>query len=63
MTKLNGEMAYFLRAVNQAGEVRESYVARTRDKAVALTFMRKALKRAGSPERIITDGLSLTALG
>ena len=28
----------------------ESYVTRTRDKAAALTFMKKALKRHGSPE-------------
>ena len=30
------------------GEVPESYVTRTREKAAALTFMRKALKRQGS---------------
>ena len=35
----------------------ESYVTRTRDKAAALAFMRKALKRHGAPERITTDGL------
>jgi putative transposase len=37
--------------------VLESYVTKTRDKAAALTFMRKALKRHGSPEAITTDGL------
>jgi len=31
--------------------------SRTRDKAAALTFMKKALKRHGSPEVITTDGL------
>jgi putative transposase len=35
--------------------VLESCVTRTRDKAAALTFMRKALKRHGSPERITTS--------
>ena len=35
----------------------ESYVTKTRDKAAALTFMKKALKRHGSPEAITTDGL------
>ena len=35
----------------------ESYVTRTRDKAAALSFMKKALKRHGSPEAITTDGL------
>ena len=35
----------------------ESYVTKTRGKALALSFMRKALKRHGSPEAITTDGL------
>ncbi|KQT35344.1 integrase [Sphingomonas sp. Leaf412] len=39
------------------GEVLESYVSKTRDKAAALAFMKKALKRHGSPEKITTDGL------
>lgn len=39
------------------GEIMESYVTKTRDKAAALTFMKKALKRHGSPEVITTDGL------
>jgi putative transposase len=55
--KPNGEMVYLWRAVDHEGEVLESYVTRTRDKAAALTFMKKALKRHGSPETIITDGL------
>ena len=55
--KLNGEMVYLWRAVDHEGEVLESYVTRTRDKAAALTFMKKALKRHGSPDGITTDGL------
>ena len=55
--KLNGEMVYLWRAVDHEGEVLESYVTKTRDKAAALTFMKKALKRHGSPEAITTDGL------
>ncbi len=55
--KLNGEMVYLWRAVDHEGEVLESYVTRTRDKAAALTFMKKALKRHGSPKAITTDGL------
>ena len=35
----------------------ESYVTRVRDKKAALTFMKKVLKRHGSPEAITTDGL------
>ena len=55
--KLNGEMAYLSRAVDQEGEILESYVTRTSDKDAALTFMKKALKRHWSPEVITTDGL------
>jgi len=43
--------------VDHESEVLESYVTRTRDKGAALTFMKKALKRHGSPEAITTDGL------
>ncbi len=35
----------------------ESYITRTRDKAAALRFMKKAMRRHGSPETITTDGL------
>ena len=55
--KLNGEMVYLWRAVDQEGEILESYVTKTRDREAALTFMKKALKRHGSPETIVTDGL------
>jgi len=55
--KLNGEMVYLWRAVDHEGEILESYVTRTRDKAAALRFMKKALKRHGSPQAITTDGL------
>jgi putative transposase len=48
---------YLWRAVDHEGEVLESYVTRTRDKGAALKFMKKALKRHGSPETITTDGL------
>ena len=55
--KLNGEMVYLWRAVDHEGEVLESYVTRERDKDAALRFMKKALKRHGSPEAVTTDGL------
>ena len=35
----------------------ESFVTKTRDKAAALKFIKKALKRHGSPKSITTDGL------
>ncbi len=43
--------------IDQEGEILESYITRTCDKGAALTFMKKALKRHGSPEAITTDGL------
>ena len=56
--KLNGDMVYPWRAVDQEGEIpRELRHCKTRDKEAALTFMKKALKRHGSPEKITTDGL------
>lgn len=65
---MNGEIAYLWRAVDDEGEVRESYVARARDKAAVLTLIRKALKRHGSPERIPIDWpgsyrVAMTTLG
>ena len=59
--KLNGEMVYLWRAVDHEGEILESYITRTRDKDAALTFMKKALKRHGSPEAITTDLRSYNA--
>ena len=56
--KLNGEMVYLWRAVDHEGEILESYVTRTRDKGAALRFMKKAMKRHGSPAAIVTDGLT-----
>jgi putative transposase len=41
------ENAVLWRAVDHEGEVLESCVARTRDKAAALGFMKRALKRHG----------------
>ena len=55
--KINGETHYLWRAVDHEGEVLESYVTKKRDKAAALRFFKKALKRHGSPETIVTDGV------
>jgi putative transposase len=55
--KINGERHYLWRAVDHEGEVLESYVTKKRDKAAALAFLKKALKRHGKVEAIVTDGL------
>jgi putative transposase len=57
VVKINGETMYLWRAVDHEGEMLESYVTKTRNKAAALKCMKKALKRYGSPEAITTDGL------
>ncbi|WP_301751451.1 DDE-type integrase/transposase/recombinase [uncultured Erythrobacter sp.] len=56
--KINGEMRYLWRAVDQEGEVLVSYVTKTRDKQAALTFMKKTLKRHGSPETITSTSIA-----
>jgi len=55
--RITGERHYLWRAVDHEGEVLESYVTKTRDKAAALAFLKKALKRHGRAEKIVTDGL------
>ncbi len=55
--KINGETHYLWRAVDQEGEVLESFVTRTRDRKAALKFLRKALRKHGQPEAIVTDKL------
>ena len=55
--KINGEFHYLWRAVDHEGDIPESFVTKKRDKAAALTFLKKALKRHGKPETIVTDGL------
>ena len=55
--RINGETHYLWRAVNHEGEVLESLVTKRRDRKAALRFMRKAMKRYGCPEVVVTDRL------
>lgn len=55
--KINGERHYLWRAVDHEGEILECYVTKKRDKSAALKFLKKALKRHGRTETIVTDGL------
>ena len=55
--KINGERYYLWRAVDHEGEVLESFVTKTRDKKAALKFLRKAMRKHGQPEVIVTDEL------
>ena len=55
--KINGVTHYLWRAVDHEGEVLEAYVTKRRDRQAALKFLRKAMKRYGNPEVIVTDRL------
>jgi putative transposase len=55
--KVNGVQHYLWRAVDHEGEVLEAFVSKTRDKAAALKFLKKLLKRHGRAEELVTDGL------
>ena len=50
-------MHYLWRAVDHEGEALESYVTKCRDRNAALKFLRKAMKRYGGPEVVVTDKL------
>ncbi len=55
--KINGETHYLWRAVDHEGEVLEAFVTKRRDRKSALKFLRKIMKRYGSPHVIVTDKL------
>lgn len=55
--KISDDMHYLWRAVDQEGEILQSYFTKTRNKKAALAFIKKALKRHGCVETITTGGL------
>ena len=55
--KINGETHNLWRAVDHEGELLESYVTKRRDRKAALKCLRKAMKRYGGPEVVVTDKL------
>jgi hypothetical protein len=48
--KVNGAMRCLWRALDQEGEILESFVTKDRDKAAAPKLLKKALKRHGLPD-------------
>lgn len=52
--KIRGETHYLWRAVDHEREALEGYVTKKRDKTPALKFLKKAMKRYGNPEAIVT---------
>jgi len=66
--KVNGETHYLWRAVDHEGEVLEVFATKRRDRKAALKFLKRAMKRYGRPNEIVTDrlrsyGAALKALG
>jgi len=55
--RINGETHYLWRAVDHEGEVLEVFVTKRWDRAAALKFMKRTLKRYGRPKTIVTDKL------
>ena len=55
--RINGETHYLWRAVDHEGEVLEAFVTKKRDRKAALRFLKKAMKRYGRADVIVTDGL------
>jgi putative transposase len=55
--RINGETHYLWRAVDHEGEVLELFVTKKRDRKAALRFLKKAMKRYGRPEVVVTDKL------
>ncbi len=56
--KINGKQHYLWRAVDHEGEVLESFVTKRRDRKSTLKFLKKAMKRYGAPNMIVTDRLA-----
>ncbi|WP_370246270.1 DDE-type integrase/transposase/recombinase [Ruegeria sp. AU67] len=55
--KINSKQYYLWRAADHEGEVLESYVTKRRDRVAALIHSKKAMKRYGQPDFVVTDKL------
>ncbi len=55
--KINGERYYLWRAVDHEGEVLEVFATKRRNRKAALAFLKRAMKRYGRPQAIVTDRL------
>ena len=53
--RINGEMHYLWRAIDHEGEVLEVFVTKRRDRRAALKFLKRAMKRYGQPNGVVTD--------
>ena len=55
--KINGETHYLWRAVEHEGEVLAAFLSKRRDRKAALVFLKRIMKKYGSPKVIVTDRL------
>ncbi len=55
--RINGETHYLWRAVDHEGEVLEVFATKRRNRKAALDFLKRAMKRYGQPEIVVTDRL------
>ena len=55
--RINGEIHYIWRVVDHEGEVLEVFATKRRDRAAALKFLKRAMKRYGRPHMLVTDRL------
>jgi putative transposase len=55
--RINGQTHYLWRAVDHEGEVLEVFATKRRNRAAALKFLKRAMKRYGRPKVIVTDRL------
>jgi transposase-like protein len=55
--KINGKLCYLWRAVDHEVEVLETVVTAKRDKAAALKFLKRIMKKYDRPKSVVTDGL------
>lgn len=53
--KINGQLFYMWRVIDHEGEVLEVFVSKRRDKAAAMKVLKKAMRRHGKPDEIVTD--------
>ena len=53
--KVNGKLCYLWRAVDHDSEVLEAVVTARGDKAAALKFLKRIMKKYGPPRKIVTD--------
>ena len=55
--KINGELHYLWRAVDQEGTILDCVVTKKRDKKAARKVLKKLVKTYGKPQEIVTDKL------